>query len=332
MPFSDIIGHSRQVEILRRGLERGRLPHAYLFLGPPGIGKRMVALSLAMAVHCSDGPHEFCGLCPSCLSIRDGNHPDVRFVEPLAGKREIGIQQIRELERELAFHPFSGKYKVAIIDPADLLNYHAQNSLLKTVEEPPGDSLLILIAKSTGHLLPTLTSRCLRLSFASPPREFVAEVLVRRKGISREQAGVLAALTMGSVGEALACDTGEYLDRRREWIERLSSLSREGYREMMALAEERAGDREESLRFLHWIEGWYRDILICQITGKTEGMRHADMVERIREQAVLYSIDQILFILSQIAQVTAEMQKNYNRRLALERFFIKVLSCGKQVS
>jgi len=325
MPFSDIIGHSRQVEILRRGLERGRLPHAYLFLGPQGIGKRTVALSLAMAIHCGDGPHDFCGRCRSCLSIHVGNHPDVHPVGPLAGKKEIAIQQIRELERVLAFRPFSGKKKVALIDPADVMNYHAQNSLLKTLEEPPGDSLLILLAGSTGGLLPTLLSRCQRLSFSPLSQGLVAEELVRRRGVSREQARVLASLTMGSLGEALTCDVEEYLAQRRQWIERLSSLAPKDYRGMMALAEEQAGDREQALKFLQWIEGWYRDILRYQVTEKTEELRHADLAERVRQQAMLYSIDQVLGILAQIVRAIGEIHRNYNRRLTLEKFLMKAV-------
>ena len=328
MPFSDILGHQRQLETLRRGLEKQRLHHAYLFLGPEGVGKGSVALSLAMAIHCTERDFDSCGQCPSCLRISAGNHPDVRLIEPLVGKKEIGIQQIRDLERALVFRSFSGRKKVVILDPADLMNYHAQNALLKTLEEPPGDSLLILVAKNTGGLLATLLSRCLRLSFGFPPVELVAEVLVRRKGMSMEQAKLLAALTMGSLGEALTSDTQQLLDQRREWIERLASLTRGDYRGVMALAEEMGGDREECLKFLRCIEGWYRDLLIYQIGGWKEEIRNIDMAERIQEQAALYRIDHTLSALARAAQVAREIQRNYNRRLALENFLMKTVFSG----
>ena len=332
MPFSDIVGQEKPLETLRRGLEGGRLHHAYLFLGPEGVGKKSVALSLAMAIHCEEGGHDFCGQCQSCHKIRAGNHPDVRLIEPPTGKKEIGIPQIRELERELAFRSFSGRKKVAILDPADLMNYHAQNSLLKTLEEPPGDCLLILIAKGTGGLLPTLVSRCLRLSFGAPAMDVVTDVLVRRKGIPVEEAKLLARLTMGSLGEALTCDTEDLLDRRKEWIARLVSIPCGDYRAVMAFAEELAGDREGCLEFLRCIDGWYRDILRYQIGGGTEQIRNIDMEETLREKSRLWGIDHTLSVLARTSEGAREIQRNYNRRLVMENLLIKVSSFGSRVS
>ncbi|MGH7829874.1 MAG: DNA polymerase III subunit delta' [Candidatus Binatia bacterium] len=326
MPFADIVGHEKQLETLRRGLERGRLHHAYLFLGPEGVGKKSVALSLAMAIHCADREYDFCGECQNCHRIRAGNHPDVRLIEPPAGKKEIGIPQIRELERELAFRAFSRGKKVAILDPADLMNYHAQNSLLKTLEEPPGDSLLILIAKSMGSLLPTLVSRCLRLSFGAPGLDAVTEVLARRKGIPMEEAKLLARLTMGSLGEALGCDTEELLNRRREWIERLDSLAPGDYSAVMALAEEVAGDREACLKFLRCMEGWYRDILLYQIGGWTEQIRNVDMEKTLRERSRSYRVEHTLSVLARAGAGAREIQRNFNRRLVLENILMKIVS------
>jgi DNA polymerase-3 subunit delta' len=248
------------------------------------------------------------------------------LLRPLAGKRDISIQQIRELERELGFHSFFGKRKVTIIDPADLMNYHAQNALLKTLEEPPGNSLLILIAESAGGLLPTLLSRCLRLSFGYPPRDLAAEFLTRRKGLPQDQAELLVALTMGSLGTALASDPSDLLDQRREWIERFVALPRGDFRQATGLAEEMASDGEQCLKFLKCIEGWYRDILVCQVGGRAENIRNIDLRERIRDWAALYRTDHVLSALSRIARVTKEVHRNYNRRLALEDLLFRVVT------
>ena len=221
---------------------------------------------------------------------------------------------------------------MAILDPADLMNYHAQNSLLKTLEEPPGDSLLILIAKGTGSLLPTLVSRCLRLSFGVPAMDVVTDVLVRRKGIPMEEAKLLARLTMGSLGEALTCDTEDLLDRRREWIARLVSIPRGDYRGIMTLAEEMAGDREACLKFLSYVDGWYRDILRYQIGGGTEQIRNIDMEETLREKSRLWGIDHTLSVLARTSEGVREIQRNYNRRLVLENLLIKISSFGSRVS
>jgi DNA polymerase-3 subunit delta' len=326
MAFSDILGHERQLELLRRALERNRLHHAYLFVGPGGVGKGTVALSLALAIHCTQGDHDFCGQCENCHRIRDGNHPDVRVIAPEANKREISIQQMRGLQRLLEFRSYSGKKKVAIIDPAHQMNYHAQNSLLKTLEDPPGDALIILVANSTGSLLSTVLSRCLRLYFAFLPVGDVAGFLVRQQGTPQDQATVLAVLTGGSLGEALACDAGELLDERNQWIERFSSLSRGDYRGLVSLAEEMARDREKALRSLQWVREWYRDILIQQTTGSAGEMRNSDLVHKIRDAASKQSLNHTLSVLSQMSDVAGKLQRNYNRRLVLEDFFIRVVA------
>jgi len=326
MAFSDVLGHERQVEMLRRALERNRLHHAYLFVGPDGVGKGTVALSLALAIHCTRGDHDFCGQCENCHRIRDGNHPDVRVIAPEANKREISIQQMRGLQRLLEFRSYSGKKKVAIIDPAHQMNYHAQNSLLKTLEDPPGDALIILVANSTGSLLSTVLSRCLRLYFAFLPVGDVAGFLVRQQGTPQDQATVLAVLTRGSLGVALASDAGELLDERNQWIERFSSLSRGDYRGLVSLAEEMARDREKALRSLQWVREWYRDILIQQTTGSAGEMKNSDLVHKIRDAASKQSLNHTLSVLSQMSDVAGKLQRNYNRRLVLEDFFIRVVA------
>jgi DNA polymerase-3 subunit delta' len=325
MPFGDIVGHQRQLVYLRRSLECDRLHHAYLFVGPQGAGKRTVALALAKSLHCSARRFDFCDECQVCLAIQAGNHPDVRLVEPLAGKKDISIGQIRDLEKALAFRSFSGGRKITLIDGADLMNFHSQNSLLKTLEEPPGNALVLLIAHSPGGLLPTVLSRCVRLFFGLPPVAAVADFLMEHKGLARERASLLAALTMGSVGEALSCDESEILQQRRRWIDRVSSLPLGGYREAVALAEEMASDKEKCFRALRWIEGWYRDVLIYQVAGETGTLRNVDMVETIRKQAMDSSRDHILFALSCLAQVAEELPRNYNRRLTLEHCLVRIM-------
>lgn len=324
MPFSDIVGHEKQLAALRRGLEQDRLHHAYLFLGPDGVGKKTVALSLAMAIQCLERDYDFCGGCVNCVRVRSGNHPDVRMVGPSAGKKEISIQQVRELERELSFRPFSGRKKIAVLDPAPLMNANAQNALLKTLEEPPGDSLLILVSTSTGGLVPTLVSRCVRLSFAPLPTTEVAGYLVSEKGMKQEEAELLAAITMGSLGMAVSPDMEALMESRRAWAKEICSLIQGNYGAGLALAEELASVREESLKFLGWVEGWYRDILIYSVTGSNQGICNLDMEENIKQQAATYSLERILFLLSQAIRTTARIQRNVNRRMALENFFAQV--------
>lgn len=325
MPFSEIVGHEPQLATLARGLEQNRLHHAWLFLGPEGVGKRTVALSLAMAIQCLEKTGDSCGGCSPCAQVRSGHHPDVRVIEPSPGKKEISIQQVRDLERELSFRPFSGRKKVAIIDPATLMNTAAQNALLKTLEEPPGDSLLILISTSIGGLLPTVLSRCLRLSFAPLPEKQVMEFLVSHKGLKRDEAAIMAALTMGSLGKALQPDIEELFARRKRWTEGICSLGQGDYKDAMALAEALGGTLEESVQFLNWLTQWYRDVLVHSVTGTTEGTCNVDRKREIEDQAKRYGPSRSLALYSEAVRTAARIPRNVNRRMALENLFAHIV-------
>jgi DNA polymerase-3 subunit delta' len=325
MGFAEIIGQKNQLEFLRQALANHRLHHAYLFTGPDGVGKRTTALALAMALQCTERNGDFCGRCAECVRIKDRNHPDVRVIERLADKKEISIQQIREMEKEMRFRSFSGGRKIAIVDPASLLNPASQNALLKTLEEPPPDSLLILIATSAGALLPTLRSRCLRLSFGSLPRQSIAAYLVSEKGMRPETAELLAALSMGSLGAALEMDGEELRERRRVWGGMLSALKTGDYRGPMEAAEALAASRDEALEFLQWAESWYRDLLVCGLRQDAEGVVNLDMLIELQRQAAEMKVEPILAAAANVASAARKIQRNLNRRMVLEQFLFGVV-------
>jgi DNA polymerase-3 subunit delta' len=325
MSFADIIGQQKQLTVLRSALDNARLHHAYLFLGPDGIGKHTVAVALAKALHCVEANGDFCGRCVNCSRIADGNHPDVRLIEPLAGKKEISIQQVRELERDLNYRSFTGKRKIAIIDPATLLNLSSQNALLKTLEEPPQDSLMILIAANGGGLLPTLRSRCLRLSFAPLTRQQVAGFLQLQHEIASADAEFIGALSMGSIGAALALDHDEMVERRRIWTGMLGSLKPGDFQGAMAAAEALASDRDETLKFLNWAESWYRDLLVKSVAQDFNDLVNLDMHAEIAQQAADGNIEKNLRVISQTGRAAASVQRNLNRRMVLEKFLFGVV-------
>ena len=325
MGFSDIIGQQKQLVILRSALVSGRLHHAYLFLGPAGVGKRTVAVSLAKAIHCRELTDDFCGRCLNCARISDGNHPDVRIIEPLTGKKEISIQQIRELERELSYRSFTGKSKIAIIDPATLMNLSSQNALLKTLEEPPQDSLIILIAESAGGLLPTLRSRCLQIPFAPLVRQDVAVYLQSQHGMNSTDAEFIAALSMGSIGAALSLEQENLIENRRNWSSMLGSLKAADYHGAMIAAEALASNRDEALKFLKWAESWYRDLLVAQVSHASDELVNLDMRAQIEQQSTGNNVERSLRAISQTSRAAARIQRNLNRRMVLEKFLFDVV-------
>jgi len=324
MAFSEIVGQKTPLAILRLALGNNRLHHAYLFTGPAGVGKRATALAVAMALHCVERNGDFCGHCVECARVQARNHPDVREIEPVTGKKEISIQQIREMEKELHYHSFSGGRKIAIIDPATLLNHASQNALLKTLEEPPQGSLLILISSSAGALLPTLRSRCLRLNFGPIPPPLLAGFL-SKKGQAPKEAEFLAALSMGSIGAALDMDGDESRKRRRQWVSTLSELKKGNYQGALEAAEALASSREEVLAFLEWAESWYHDLLTHRLQQNARDVVNLDMLAELQQQAAEATVGRILSAATHAASATRKIQRNLNRRMVLEEFLFGVV-------
>jgi DNA polymerase III subunit delta' len=324
MGFSEIIGHEKQSENLRLSLLNGRLHHAYLFIGPDGIGKRTLGLAMAQAIHCSELENDFCGGCGACRAIQAGNHADVRIVEPISNKKDISIQQVRELEKALSLRSFSGRQKVAIIDPATLMNWAAQNALLKTLEEPPQGCVLILIAANIGGLLPTVRSRAFALSFGPLPRQLIVDFLIR-KGKTREQAEFLAALAMGSLGTVSKIDKEKMIEKRLEWMKTLVSLRVGDYRAALNAAEALAGNREETLKFLEWAGLWYRDLLSFRIAHTPNQVVNIDMLAQIEEQSVAMEEDDLFSLLSKTDEASQLIQRNLNRRMVLEDLLLRAV-------
>ncbi len=208
MTFREILGQERIISYLKTAGQKGRLSHAYLFLGPEGVGKACTARALAAALNClaplKDG--DACGACASCRRLAAGVHPDFLVIGPAPDSQQIKIGQIREFRRLTAYPPFGDGWRVALIKPGEAMNDEAANALLKTLEEPPERHLLALTARVEADLLPTVVSRCHKLAFVPLPAALVARELRERRGLAPPQARLLAALSGGSLGRALTLD------------------------------------------------------------------------------------------------------------------------------
>jgi DNA polymerase III subunit delta' len=196
---------------------------------------------------------------------------------------------------------------------------------LKTLEEPPVDSLIVLIAPNAGGLLPTLRSRCLRLSFAPLSSAQVAAFLETQHGMQADRAKLLAAMSMGSIGAAANLDKDELIEKRRIWSSMLISLKVGDYNAASIAAEAFTKNRDEALKFLNWAESWYRDLLIYDATQRPNELVNLDMLPQIDQQATESSVDCILSALSQTTDASASIQRNLNRRMVLEKFLFGVV-------
>ena len=267
MFFDDIEGHEGPLQILKRALAHGTLAHAYLFSGESGIGKKMTARGLAAAVNCRAAtPDGGCGSCPSCRKVASGGHPDVRFLE--AEGNEIKIDQVREAQADLALRPFEGNKKVLIVDGAEGLNAASANAFLKTLEEPPGDALIILITAMPQSLLPTIRSRCQEIVFHVLPRHILAAALARKRGLSEEDAWFLAALAQGSMGRGIEMDVEAEKALRDEVLTLWAGLGSISPGDTLLKAEAYGKDRERLERLLDIGIEWLRDAVVYRETNE----------------------------------------------------------------
>ena len=321
MPFADIVGHERIVEVFRRSVRSGKTPHSYIFEGVQGCGRRKTALALIQALFCTAVDDDACGVCPSCRKVAGGNHGDIHFIEPLPDKRDIAIDQLREIQRELALRPYEAPRKACIIEPADRMNVFAANSLLKTLEEPPGNAIIILLTENADMLLPTVRSRCQLIRFSSLSPENV-RLLLEKSGVAPDLAELLAPLSEGSMQRAGEHDNSALIERREALVAHLTTLDLDRIATIFDTAEELAGKREETLESIDLLLSVARDAVYLK--AGCSDIVNTTIRPALEAFAAGFSLERALQMLSDIVETRQAVQRNANNKLALECLFMKM--------
>ena len=320
MKFADLCGHERAIGRLQRAAAQQRVAGAYLLAGPPGVGKRTLAAAFAARLLCAAPvSDDACGTCPHCTRVASGTHPDLRVVAREPERRDIRIEQTRELGRWLALRPLMAERKVAIVDGAEYLNEHGQNALLKTLEEPPGSSILLLTTSAPASLLPTVRSRCQRVRLDPLPTDVLAAFLASR-GIPAADARLLAAQAEGSPGRALELADAGLTRLRASVVELLSGLAERSAAELSAAAQELARGPVEAA--LAVVVAWYRDVLGTILGDAGGGLRNPDRAEHIRTAAAHSPAATVLRQLEVAYDTIQSIGRNANRSLALETMLL----------
>jgi DNA polymerase-3 subunit delta' len=323
-----VVGQSRVVSLLQRSLEQGSIAHAYLVVGPPHVGKMTLALELAQAVNCQEAEPP-CGVCHSCQKIASGKHADVQIVGLEANNSaEISIDRIREIQHSSNLPPFEGKYKVFIIERAELMSTEAANCLLKTLEEPPAGVIFILLTTS-GRVLPaTVVSRCQKLELPPLPASEVENVLGQRWGIERQRAELLARLSHGCLGWAISAASDErLLQQRTERLEGLLNIIGGDYAvrfayvpQLVAWFGQRRGLVEEILDL--WLD-WWRDLLLVKL-GSSSAVTNVDHESMLVDMAGGYRLEEIRAVINGIQATGEQLRQNANPRLAFEVLMLSI--------
>lgn len=337
-----IIGHSAALAALERALGSDRPAHAWLFDGPDGVGKLTVALEFAAALNCTNRGTDPapCGECRDCRDTLARRHTDVEIVAPGGicdepehrehpDSRDVRICQVRRLERVLSLSPYSARRRIAIIDAADTLRTEAANAFLKTLEEPPAESVIILLVERVERLPETVLSRCQLVPFRPIERQAIEAALVA-KGATPEEAETLAAASGGRLGWALqAHEDPSLLEERSQMLDEARRLAHAGRIERFAWAKEAEGRtpglRERYMRELSIWESWWRDVLLFAAGGK-EGAANPDREAELLNEGKLYNASEIVSFLKAIAQTREHLQGNVDAQLALENLTLDLPS------
>ena len=325
-PFHDLslIGHEDEIAFLQRTVTDDRPAHAYLFTGAEGIGKKLVAIKLACMLNCPEPAADKDSSCRVCRRIVAENHPDFVIERPQRGI--IRIERIRGLQNFFRYAPVEGRYRVIIIDDAHLMNRSAQNALLKTLEEPPQGRILVLVSAKPFLLLSTVRSRCRRVRFGPLPIGPLAELLEKRRGVVRQKAQVLAAMSCGSVSRAIDMETSNFLDLRELIISTLADPGRSGLGGLLEVSAAISTDRKTAMEAIEIAATWVRDLLMERVLGDTSSLIHRDLLDRISSEAQHHSSERLLSAYEELAEASRliEADINVNRNIVTDVMLLKI--------
>jgi len=321
--FKDIKGESAAISFLKNAVSGGRVAGAYIFLGPSGCGKKLTAVNFAKLLNCSaHAEGEPCEKCASCIKINSSQHPDVLVLEKEEKKAEFGIDIVFEAIRSVALKPYEARKKVYIIDDADLMSEPAQNAVLKTLEEPPQDVVLILMVEDIQTMPATIKSRSQIVKFFPMPSADIEKILINDHAISAKDASILARLSLGSMGRALQNSRDGFLEKRVRVIDALRSrkIFDSDFEKMK---------RGDFVGYLDIMLSWYRDVLVTKAcAGKDVDILNIDRTDEINREAKRLSFEYLDSAVNAVVDAKEHLNRNANPKLAMSVLGIRLEERG----
>ena len=312
MNVADIELQDRALKFLVKSLKNGRLANAYLFVGPEGTGKEETAKKIAKILNCQDREFDSCTQCSSCRKIDNFNHPDIHWIKREASN-SIKIEDIRELEKDIYLRPYEARKKVYIIQDAERMTEESSNALLKTLEEPPLNSVLILITAHSNRILPTIASRCQKIYFSPFSKEALEQILLREYTLDKSKSHFLSRFSAGKLGQALRFKDVDVLKERDNVINNFVYSS--DFNKFSAnLKSDSKKDIEDMLDILI---NWYRDILLVKLGFDNMELVNADRIDDLMSLKTEYSFDDLFEIIELIIKINSLAKININIKVAL---------------
>ncbi len=329
MGFPQIIGHEPQKEFLQSSVRKNRISHAYLFSGPEGVGKKLVAIGFAKLINCAKRETENLDCeCVSCTKIERGLNPDV-LVFGYPGEKTIKVGHVRQdIERLIHLAPYENPYKVFIIDDAQRMNFNAQNAFLKTLEEPPPNSVIILITTLADLLMPTIRSRCQSVVFQPLETKEVVRFLEKEKPGGNDPE-LVSRISGGSISRALNTDE-EYLRKRTEYIGCVMAVDGKKpltlFDSVEKIQKNIKGKGPEELKTVFDIlSTWLRDSVVIKTSGKKEEIVNTDLLEQLSEYSKKRDMPELLGKFAALEKTMARIsENNVNVEVSLENLLLRL--------
>jgi len=329
LTIGNLMGQAKAKKLLGRALANQTMAHAYLFRGPTGVGKKRAARNLAALCNCLAPEHgDACAVCASCVKFAANSHPDLLEVEPVKGV--IKIDQVRDLQKALRFAPHEAKVRFVLLPDVHLTMQRKEtaNSLLKTLEEPPADTILVLTADESGKVLPTILSRCQVIPFFPLPYDEVASTLVAADGMDLDEATALARLAEGSLGRArLLHDKGLLAERASiaATLCRCPAGSLASIGPILAMADQAAARKDDLPELLALLAIWFRDLILHQMGAPGAHLASPDLAALLHAADARWSLPRLLRNLELIAAARRQLARNCRATLVCEVLFFALL-------
>lgn len=310
MSFEQVIGQDTAVSLLKEALNKGKRGMSWIFYGPKGTGKSFTALQFAKSLNCENQTPGgvaggCCDICPSCLRAEKLSYPDLHWLDYEAESQTIKIDQVRSIQNAAGLRPFEGRVKVFVVNNCQDLSEEAGNSLLKIVEEPPLDTVIILIAESLASVLPTIVSRCRKIKFSNISRTELAGIL-REKGADEKLSAYLASSACGRIGQAISELPGRPLEQRDAiLLKAINSVK----------SEDILKDKKEAHKALMVIMQWQRDILMLKLGLPEDSLINRDRLVELRQSAEMNSYSSLISAIDAVTETFEYLSRNLNTRL-----------------
>ena len=317
--FDQVFGQDHIKEFFKNAVLTGNVPHACILSGEAGMGKRRLAELFARNLLCERGGPEACGQCHSCIQTAAGTHPDLIFVTH-EKPASIGVDDVREqIQDSIVIRPYSGRYKIYIVDEAEKMTVQAQNALLKTIEEPPSYGVILLLTANQDSFLPTILSRCVQLKCRPVGDEAGKRYLMEKLDISEEKAEICSAFARENIGKMMDFATSEEFQNMYDRMVRLlKNIKKMDISELLASIKEMKDDSVDIYDCLDFMQLWYRDIVMYKVTKDINLMIFKREHNAINEICEKSGYDGLELILQAIDKARVRLNANVNQDLALE--------------